>query len=68
MFSRDGARSFLSRSAILKRIHAVMILNFRTDRSEQTVESQIRSGFALFAILSAYFGCITLWKATWFEF
>ena len=48
-----------------------MILSFRTDRSEQTVQTQIRlsprgavwSGSTLFAILSASFGLITLWQS-----
>ena len=44
----------------------VMILSFRTDRSEQTVQTQIRavwSGSTLFAIASASFGIITLCKS-----
>ena len=56
----------------------VMILSFRSDRPEQTVQSQIRlllqeqsdqgvgavwSGSTLFAIPSAPFGCITLRKS-----
>ena len=45
----------------------VMILSFRIDRSEQTVQTQIRlllavwSGSTLFAIPSAPFGHSTLW-------
>ena len=45
-----------------------MIPSFRTDRSEQTVQTQIRllleavwSGSTLFAIPFASFGLITLW-------
>ena len=44
----------------------VMFLSFRTDRSGQTVQTQIRlllSGSTLFAIPSASFGCITLTKS-----
>ena len=41
-----------------------MLLSFRTDRSGQTVQTQIRlwSGFTPFAIPFASFGCITLRK------
>ena len=52
-------------------VHAVMILSFQTDKSEQTVQTQIRplsprgavwSGSTLFTIPSALFRHITLWK------
>ena len=47
-----------------------MILSFRTDMPEQTVQTQIRlllgavwSGSTLFAIPSESFGLITLWQS-----
>ena len=52
----------------------VMILRFRTDRSRQTVQTQIRlflavsSGSTLFAIRAASFGCILFGKAVLFKF
>ena len=49
-------------------LHTVMFLSFRTDRSGQTVQTQITaprgavwSGSTLFAIPSALFGLVTLW-------
>ena len=46
--------------------YAPMILSFRTDRSGQTVQTQIRllleeQSDQGFAIPAASFGCITLW-------
>ena len=52
--------------------YRVMFLSFQTDRSRQTVQTQIRgavwSGSTLFAIPSASFGCITQRQAILFNF
>ena len=60
-------RNILTKCEDLEKPFTVMVLSFRTDRSGQTVQSQIRravwSGSTLFAIPSASFGCITLRKS-----
>ena len=62
--SNSGFRLFLTS---IVNITIVMFLSFRTDRSGQTVQTQIRgavwSGSTLFAIPSASFGCISLRKS-----